>query len=155
MANKRREYLRKFYWAQVTQIQGLLERFVREQDASVDVDKYLRICEQLGEEPDPQKMPLTEQDFPVEVQVAFFMFNLLSDVWDGMSGSYMGKDWSSCGFIFDTYEIEDRKTTLYFMKLYERIIMNYRAKEAERRRKEEERKAKSGKGNNFTHNVKG
>jgi len=100
-------------------------------------------------------MPLTEQDFPVEVQVAFFMFNLLSDVWDGMSGSYRGKDWSSCGFIFDTYEIEDVKTSLYFMKMYERIILNYRAEQAERRRKEEERKAKSGGNKNFTHNVKG
>ena len=31
---------------------------------------------QLGQEPDPSKMPLNPSDFPEEVQVAFFMFSL-------------------------------------------------------------------------------
>lgn len=108
----------------------------------------------MGEEPDPQKMPLTESDFPDEVQVAFFMFNLLSDVWEGMSGSYMGKDWGGCSLLFDTYKVDNPREVLYFMKTYERILMNYRYEEAEKRRKAEERKAKSG-GKNYTHNVKG
>jgi len=48
----------------------------------------------------------------------------------------------------------DPKTTIYFMKLYERLLMNHRSEEAERKRKAEERKAKSG-GKNYTHNVQG
>jgi len=127
---------------------------VREQNSNFNIDKYLSICEQLGEEPDPQKMPLTESAFPDEVQVAFFMFNLLSDVWEGMSGSYMGKDWSGCDLLFSIYAVEDKKQVLYFMKAYERILMNYRFEEAERKRKADERKSKSG-GKNYTHNVKG
>jgi len=99
-------------------------------------------------------MPLTSDSFPPEVQVAFFMFNLLSDVWDGMSGSYMGKDWSHCCQLFEVYDIEDSRYVIYFMKLYERTLMKYRAEQADTKRKEEERKAKSG-GKNFTHNVKG
>jgi hypothetical protein len=51
------------------------------------------LCEQLGQDPDPNKMPLEASAFPYEVQVAFFMFDLLSDRWDGMSGTYLGKDW--------------------------------------------------------------
>ena len=129
---------------------------MKDQSSPISIDKYLEICEQLGQEPDPQKMPLTESDFPAEVQVAFFMFSLLSDVWDGMSGSYMGKDWSHCSQLFQIYEIDDQKTTIYLMKLYERILMNYRAEEAEKRRKQQERKAKSGgSGKNYTHNVTG
>ena len=89
-------------------------------------------------------MPLTYSDFPSEVQVAFFMFDLLSDVWEGMSGTYMGKDWSSASFLFQTYEIEDPRQTLYFMKLYEREVMAQRAEEADQRRKQEEQKAKRG-----------
>ena len=127
---------------------------MREQNSNFNIDKYLSICEQLGEEPDPQKMPLTESAFPDEVQVAFFMFNLLSDVWEGMSGSYMGKDWSGCDLLFSIYAVEDKKQVLYFMKAYERILMNYRFEEAERKRKADERKSKSG-GKNYTHNVKG
>ena len=141
----------KFYWRQVEYIIHLLRR---QHEEKIDYEQYIRICEQLGEEPDPQKMPLTESDFPDEVQVAFFMFNLLSDVWEGMSGSYMGKDWSGCDLLFSTYEVEDKRNTLYFMKMYERLTMNFRFEEAERKRKAEERKAKSG-GKNFTHNVKG
>jgi len=100
-------------------------------------------------------MPLTQLDFPPEVQVAFFMFSLLSDVWDGMSGMYMGKDWSSANFLFKTYEVDSAKEILYFMKLYERELMSQRAEEADRKRKAEERKSKQGGGKNYTHNVKG
>lgn len=68
---------------------------------------------------------------------------------------YMGKDWSSANFLFDTYEIEYPKEILYFMKLYEREVMAQRAEDAERRRKAEERKSKQSGGKNYTHNVKG
>lgn len=104
----------------------------------------MRLCEQLGQEPDPEKMPLDTSSFPEEVQVAFFVFGLLPDRWDSMSGYYMGKDWSSANFIFSTYEIEDIKTTVYFAKLYESILIEYRAEEATKKRKEAERRSKSG-----------
>jgi hypothetical protein len=80
-------------------------------------------------------MPLDTSDFPEDVQVAFFVFNMLSDIWDGMSGSYMGKNWTDAEFIFKTHKIEDKKSVLYFAKMYERILMNHRAEEAERKRK--------------------
>ena len=112
------------------------------------------MCEQMGEEPDPNRMPLDSSAFPEEVQVAFFMFNLLSDNWDGMSGYYMGKDWSSCQLIFNIHEIEDTKTVLYFMKLYEGMLIRHRMEEAEKKRKQEERKSQQG-GKTYTHNVRG
>lgn len=112
------------------------------------------LCEQLGEEPDPTKMPLEPSDFPEEVQVAFFMFSLLPDHWEGMSGTYMGKYWDGLDYFFKVYEVEDPKTIVYFMKLYEREIVSYKANQADKKRKAEERNAKSG-GKNYTHNVKG
>ncbi len=99
-------------------------------------------------------MPLEASDFPEEVQVAFFMFALLPDHWEGMSGTYMGKYWNGIDYFFDLYEVEDRKTIIYIMKMYEGKLVNYRAERAEQRRKAEERKTKSG-GKNYTHNVKG
>ena len=112
------------------------------------------LCEQLGEEPDPTKMPLEPSDFPEEVQVAFFMFSLLPDHWEGMSGTYMGKYWDGLDYFFKVYEIENPRIILYFMKLYEGEIVLNRAEKAEQKRKADERKAKSG-GKNYTHNVKG
>ncbi len=118
------------------------------------MDKYLSICEQLGEEPDPDKMPLETSDFPAEVQVAFFIFGFLEDNWDGMSGTYMGKNWGNLEFLFKLYTVQEPKTIVYIMKLWEGIIVNYRSEKADKRRKAEERKSASG-GKNFTHNVKG
>jgi len=116
----------------------------------------LLVCEQLGQEPDPAKMPLELSDFPEEVQVAFFMFNLLPDHYEGMSGSYMGKYWDGIDYFFDLYEVEDPKTVFYIMKVYEGKLVQHKAEEAARKRKAEERKAKAGgAGKNYTHNIRG
>ena len=108
----------------------------------------------MGEEPDPARMPLDSSEFPEEVQVAFFMFSLLSDNWDGASGSYMGKNWSQCPQLFDLYGIEDKRNTLFFMKMYEGVLIVHRMEKAEEKRKQDERKSKQG-GKNYTHNVRG
>ena len=55
-------------------------------------------------------MPPTLEEFPYEVQVAFFIYGLLPDIWVGMSGSYQGKDWAPLESLYNIYEIEDRKT---------------------------------------------
>ncbi len=99
-------------------------------------------------------MPLNSSAFPEEVQVAFFIFSLLSDYWEGMSGTYMGKHWNGIDYLFKLYEIENPTVVFFFMKLYENKIINYRAEEADKKRKAEERKANSaGGGKNYTHNV--
>jgi hypothetical protein len=99
-------------------------------------------------------MPLETSEFPYEVQVAFFIFSFLEDNYDGMSGTYMGKNWTNLEFLFKLYAVQEPKTILYIMKLWEGIVINYRSEKAESRRKAEERKSASG-GKQFTHNVKG
>lgn len=99
-------------------------------------------------------MPLEISAFPAEVQVAFFMLSLLPDRWEGMSGTYMGKVWEGIDFYFDTYEIEDKTTILYIMKLYERLLVEDRMDKAEQERKKRERQQNSG-GKQYTHNIKG
>ena len=153
MGNRNCERPRKFYWEQVDKIKGLLEKYVKQSD-QIDVDKYLKICEELGEEPDPNKMPLDPSDFPYEVQVAFFIFGFLEDNWDGMSGLYLGKNWGNIKYLFNLYEIEEPKTILNIMKIWEGIIITYRSEKAEQKRKAEERKS-SGGGKNYTHKVQG
>ena len=113
------------------------------------------MCEQLGQEPDPAKMPLESSSCPEEVQVAFFVYGLLPDRWDGMSGTYLGKDWNSLNHIFELYEIDNQKEVFFFSKIYENLVVSFKAEEAEKKRKAEERKAKSaGGGKQFTHNVR-
>lgn len=118
------------------------------------MDKYLSICEQLGEEPDPNKMPLETSDFPHEVQVAFFIFSFLEDNYEGMSGTYMGKLWSNLEYLIKIHSVEDPSTVIYFMKLWEGIVVNHAAEKAERKRKADERRSAGG-GKQYTHSVKG
>jgi hypothetical protein len=99
-------------------------------------------------------MPLETSDFPSEVQVAFFIFGFLEDVWDGMSGSYMGKKWNNIEYLFKLYEIEEPRTMLYLLKMWEGILVNHRLDKANKQKKAEERRSAGG-GKNFTHNVKG
>tara|TARA_B100000287_G_scaffold430246_1_gene485121 strand:- start:13357 stop:13659 length:303 start_codon:yes stop_codon:yes gene_type:complete len=100
-------------------------------------------------------MPLDASAFPEEVQVAFFMYNSVSDRWDGMSGTYMGKNWVETPQLFDLYKIENPKEILFFMQLYDGVLISRRAQEAERKRKAEERKKQQASGKNYTHNVRG
>tara|TARA_B100000508_G_C11347622_1_gene222343 strand:+ start:307 stop:591 length:285 start_codon:yes stop_codon:yes gene_type:complete len=88
-------------------------------------------------------MPLEVSAFPHEVQVAFFVHDLLSDKWDGASGNYLGKDWSSANFIFKTFNVEDVPTVVYFAKIYENLIVHSRLEENSRKQKAEERRAKA------------
>tara|TARA_R100000951_G_scaffold96289_1_gene85523 strand:+ start:311 stop:616 length:306 start_codon:yes stop_codon:yes gene_type:complete len=101
-------------------------------------------------------MPLETSSFPEEVQVAFFISSMLSERWDGMSGTYLGKDWGECEYLLNLYSIENKRVIIFFMKLYEGLLVMHRAEEADRKRKADERKAKSaGGGKNYTHNVQG
>ena len=87
--------------------------------------------------------------------MAFFMHQLISDRWDGMSGTYLGKNWIETVQIFDLYEIDDRKEILFFMQLYDGTIMRYRSDEQQAKRKAEERKRQQASGKTYAHNVKG
>jgi len=99
-------------------------------------------------------MPLDTSDFPPDVQVAFFIFGLLEDNWDTMSGIYLGKKWGSVEYFFNLYEVQEPKVILQFMKIYENIIVEYKHQKAEEKRKAEKRRSAGG-GKNYTHNVQG
>jgi|TARA_R110002167_G_scaffold84330_4_gene229356 hypothetical protein len=102
-------------------------------------------------------MPLTIEDFPSEVQVAFFIYSYLSDRWEGMSGMYLGKDWSNISFLFKIYGIEEKQTTFFFCKLIEREAVTCSSERSEAKRKAEERRTKNsaGPGKTYAHNVQG
>jgi hypothetical protein len=99
-------------------------------------------------------MPLEASAFPDEVQVAFFIYEQISEKYEGMSGSYMGKNWAEADFIFNIHDIQQRTTVFYFMQMYDSLVIKKRAEEAKRRDKSNERKSAGG-GKQFTHNIQG
>jgi hypothetical protein len=100
--------------------------------------------EKLGREPNPEKIPLRDQDFPYEVQMAFLMHSLLPEVWDGAGGNYFGKNWSSVDFLFNLYEVENPKEVVLFLKYIDAFTMNKRNEDMEKDRKRKENKGGIG-----------
>jgi len=107
------------------------------------LDTYLDICEQKGIEPDPNEMPPTMGDYPLEVQVAFLLHDLLPDRWEGMSGSYLGKDYSSLSLLLETWEVQNKKDCIFWIKNIEARNADKINKEMERKRKARESKGKN------------
>ena len=73
---------------------------------------YFEMCEMLGSEPVDEEIPLELDDFPWLVQQAFVIYGMLSDIWEGMSGSYLGKDYSLLFNLFDLYGIDSAEEKL-------------------------------------------
>lgn len=73
----------------------------------------------MGSEPIEGEIPIELSDFPDIVQTAFHVYGFLQDIWEGMSGTYMGKAMSGIIDIFNILEIdkEDRKLILELVVL--------------------------------------
>ena len=127
----------KFYGQQVGQILDLLEKDF--ESSSKKFEEYLAVCERLGKEPNYNKMPMDRINYPYEVQLAFVIHDLLPDRWEGMSGSYLGKDWSAVGTYLDAYEIDDKTTTLFFIKAIDIRNANVINEEMQRKRDKQDK----------------
>lgn len=93
--------------------------------------RYLDMCEELGIEVDDSKVPVDFSDFPYEIQEIIEIYNFLPNIWEGFSGTYLGKDYGILPELLNIYEIEDRKLSLYFLKKIDYIrsdILSNKAK---------------------------
>ena len=74
-------------------------------------DRYFTMCEQLGEEPNPDKIPPEIHDFPPDVQKAIILFNKLGDrIYPDVG--YLGKDYTQLPIYMEVYEVEDKRLFL-------------------------------------------
>lgn len=90
-----------------------LENLYVNLDTGMTQEKYLNICEQLGQEPNPDKMPPSWEDLPEVAQIAINTFNALGDRVYPEIG-YVGKDYTNLPILLDIYGIED---TDYFIEI--------------------------------------
>ena len=83
------------------------------------------MCEQMGWEPSEEEMPLDASTLDINAQYALILLNNLPDKWEGMSGTWMGKDYSGLAAIMDIYEIEDRRDVFELLKVAEDELGKY------------------------------
>lgn len=88
-------------------------------------DQYFEMCEMMGYEANDKDIPVEVTDFPPEVQTAFEVYQVLQDHWEGMSGTYMGKNLTGVKDILDIFEVDplDRKLILELINLIDRERM--------------------------------
>lgn len=105
-------------------------------EAKMTKEDYFDMCEMMGTQPVDSEIPVEISDFPIEFQTAFEIYYNLQDHWEGMSGTYMGKNTVGIGSIFDIFEIpiQERRTYLEYISL----IDSERIKTIENKRKQED-----------------
>jgi hypothetical protein len=81
-------------------------------------EQYFEMCEMMGTEPLESEIPVDMEDFSEDVQQAFQIYYLLRDIWEGMSGTYMGKDFSTIFDFFRLYKVDeaDQLLTLSYIR---------------------------------------
>lgn len=82
------------------------------------------------------------EDYPSEVQEAFLIHSCLPDRWDGMSGMFLGKDWSALGTLLKVFEVEDKRTVVTMLKAIDDRNSNSINQKQSERQKAAENKAK-------------
>lgn len=81
-------------------------------------ERYLKMCEQLGKEPDPEEMPPDINDFPEIAILAFNTFSCLGDrVYPDIG--YMGKDFTNLPIYIEMYGIENTELFLEILTYLE------------------------------------
>lgn len=81
----------------------------------------------MGWEPDENQLPVDPSTLSLEAQQALILLNSLPDNWEGMSGSWMGKDYSGLSAIMDIYEMENRRSVFELLQICEQELGKFYA----------------------------
>jgi hypothetical protein len=100
------------------------------------------MCEQMGWEPEEDRMPIDPSTLSLECQQTLVLLNALPDKWEGMSGSWMGKDYSGLSAIMDIYEIDDRRSVFELLQQCEHELGKF----YQQKQKQEESLSKAKRG---------
>lgn len=107
-------------------------------------EQYLLMCEQLGTEPIDSEIPADFSDFPPIVQQAIQIHSILPGNWEGMSGTYMGKDYTLLPYLFEEiYEVENKQLMMRFILTIENIIREVYTQQQKARQRKAKTKSKS------------
>lgn len=97
-------------------------------------EAYLDMCEQLGGEPNINELPIELSDMPIEVELAYNVYNLLPDKIDSFNGVYYGKELDKAPLMLEFLEIQSKKDVFKLI-----IIIDSLEKEETNRRKKDGR----------------
>lgn len=97
-------------------------------------EAYLDMCEQLGSTPDEHEIPVMLEDMPIDIELAYNVYNLLPDKIDSFNGVYYGKELDKAPLMLEFLEIQSKKDIFKII-----IIIDSLEKEEINRRKKDGR----------------
>ena len=80
-------------------------------------DQYFEMCEMMNTDPVDADIPVEFEDLLDVTQQALELYSYLPDRWEGMSGTFMGKDYSIVFDLFNTYEILEKTEQRIMLKI--------------------------------------
>lgn len=83
------------------------------------------MCEEMGWEPVEAEIPKDASSLDFEVQQSLMLFNMLPDKFEGMSGTWLGKDFSPLQVFMDIYEIYERRDVLDYILIIQNEYSKY------------------------------
>jgi len=92
------------------------------------------MCEQMGWEPKEEDLPQDGSNLSLECQQALTILNALPDNWEGMNGTWLGKDYSGLSAVMDIYEVQSRREVFELLKEAESILGKYYAQQSKSRK---------------------
>mgnify|MGYP003319602629 CR=1 FL=1 len=102
-------------------------------------ERYLKMCEQLGKEPDPEEMPPSWYDFPeIGIQAINTFASLGDRVYPDIG--YMGKDFTNLKYYMEIYGVEDKELFLEILTSLESRAIKQSQEELKRERDKLKRK---------------
>ena len=93
----------------------------------------------MGVEPKEDEIPQDPSTFSIEAQQALTLMNALPDIWEGMSGVWMGKNYTGLFDIMNLYSIDDKREVFELLKVCEEELSKYYSQ----RRKEQDQLSKA------------
>ena len=120
-------------------------------DTGMTRERYLEMCEQMGNEPIQEEIPPDIEDFPSIVNEAVNTFNMLGDRIYPEIG-YVGKDYTNLNHYIDLYGIEDKE---YFLHLLSWLDARAIKKSSEEMKRQYDKMKRQNSGKRSQTNIKG
>lgn len=96
----------------------------------------------MGVEPKEDEIPKDPSTFSLEAQQALVIMNALPDIWEGMNGVWLGKNYNGLLDIMDLYNIDEKREVFELLKVCEDELGKY----YQQKRKEQDQLAKAKRG---------
>ena len=119
-----------------------LEKLFQNSDTGMTRDRYLELCEQMGNEPVEEEIPPSWEDFPEMVVNAVATFNSMGDRIQAEVG-YIGKDYTNLNHYLEVYGVEDKEFFLQLLNWLDARAIKKSSEEMKRQVEKMKRKTRA------------